>query len=196
MNIAIFGGTFDPVHLGHLIICEQAYNSFNLDKVIFMPAGIPPHKVGSTITADKHRLNMLKMAVADNQHFYISKWELNRSHKSYTIDTYKYIKKKYKNDNIYFIIGADSLFEIFEWKQPEYLLENTHFIVARRPEYHIDNILNDQRYKPYRENIDLLDNCLVDISSSQIRKMITNGKSIKYFTLDCVIDYISNNDLY
>ena len=196
MNIAVFGGTFDPVHLGHLIIAEQAYNSFNLDKVIFMPAGNPPHKSDINITSEQHRLNMLKLAVKDNSHFEISEWELSQDSKSYTVDTLKYMKSKFPEQNIYFIIGADSLYEIFEWKQPEYILENANLIVALRPEYSIDNIFNDQRYNPYRGNIDLLDNCLIDISSTKIRKLAASGKSIRYLTLEKVIEYIENNELY
>ncbi len=197
MGIAVLGGTFDPVHLGHLIIAEQAYNSFSeIDKVLFMPAGIPPHKNIKEITEDKHRLNMLKKAIEDNTHFFYSSYELQKKGKAYTIDTLKEMQTKYPSKKIYFIIGADSLLEIYTWKQPEYLLKNAKFIVARRPDYSLKEIFLNERFRPYRQFISLLDNSMIDISSSQIRNLIKEEKSIKYLTLPVVIDYIKKNKLY
>ncbi len=196
MSIAVFGGTFDPVHLGHLIIAEQAYNSFQPEKIIFMPAGIPPHKDKTEISSTDHRLEMLKLAVNSNPHFEISQWELKNKERSYTVDTLKKLKKDYPSRKIYMIIGADSLLDIFNWKQPEYLLKNANFIVARRPEFLLKDIYLDQRFREYRDRINILDNSLIEISSSQIRKLCKEEKSIKYLTLNKIIDYIKNHNLY
>ncbi|MFW6006358.1 MAG: nicotinate-nucleotide adenylyltransferase [Bacillota bacterium] len=196
MNIAVFGGTFDPVHIGHLIIAEQAYNSFNLDEIIFMPAGKPPHKLDKNITEDKHRLNMLDLAIKDNSHFTISTREISSSKKSYTYQTLQYFKKEYPEDKVYFIIGADSLYDIYKWKKTKYLLKNANFIVASRPDFPMETILSSEKFKSFRQYLHLLDNSLIDISSSQIRELISRNKSIKYLTLPEVIEYIEKQSLY
>ena len=196
MKIAVLGGTFDPIHIGHLLMGEQAYNSFDLDRVIYMPAGIPPHKVDKEISKSKHRLKMVKLAVKDNSHFNYSDWELKRDGRSYTVDTLNYMYSKYPDDDIYFIIGSDSLRDIFQWKDTEYLLENAKFIVAQRPGFTLENIYKDERLRPYRDYINIMENMMVDISSTRIRQNVKEGYSIKYMTLPVIIDYIKRNNLY
>ncbi len=195
-KVAIMGGTFDPVHIGHLIIAEQAHCKFNLEKVIFIPAGIPPHKDNSKVTGGKHRLAMIQLAVEDNPKFSVSDWEFRKQRDSYTVDTLKYIEKIDLAEQIYLIIGADSLFEIFTWKDPEYILGHANLIVACRPGYNLNEILKDPRYGSYRKNIHLLDNIKMKIASSTIREMVSKGHSIRYLVLPRVQDYIMNNNLY
>lgn len=195
-RVAILGGTFDPIHLGHLLIAEQAYNTFSLDKVIFMPAGAPPHKTEKKIVDGSRRLKMVKLAIRDNPHFSYSDYELKKEGRSYTADTLRYFKELNPGHKVYFIIGADSLLDIFSWREPDYLLENGHFIVARRPGYPLDNIHLDERYQPYLEHIHIMEGILIDISSSKIRERIRTGQSIRYQTRDAVISYIEKERLY
>ncbi|MBS3810719.1 MAG: nicotinate (nicotinamide) nucleotide adenylyltransferase [Halanaerobiales bacterium] len=196
MEFAIMGGTFNPVHLGHLICAERAYLEFNLDKVIFMPAGQPPHKDKQKIDSAEHRYNMLKLVVDDNDHFEISDWEIKRNEKSYTANTIDYFKELYNVNKVKLIIGTDSLAEIFSWYQNEYILKNSILIVAKRNSYSFSEIMKDQRLRKYEKNIKLLDNSMIEISSTEIRKYFKEGKSIKYLTIDPVINYIKTNNLY
>ena len=195
-KLAILGGTFDPIHIGHLLIAQQAYNNFELDKIIFMPAGITPHKDNVNITASRHRLEMVRIAIKDNPVFSFSQWEINQSKKSYTVDTLKYFEQQDIASEIYFIIGADSLYDMFDWKEPEYLLTRSNFIVAARPGYLLENIFKDQRFKGYEKNIYLLDKFKMEISSSTIREYIRNNISVKYLLPDEIINYINENRLY
>mgnify|MGYP006279927925 CR=1 FL=1 len=195
MDFAIIGGTFNPVHLGHLICSERAYLEFDLDKVIFMPAGNPPHK-DDVINSAEHRYNMLKLAIVNNDHFEISDWEIEQEEKSYTARTVKYFKEKYNVKRVNLIIGTDSLAEIFNWYQPEYILENTNLIVAKRNDYSFTKIMKDQRLRKYESHINILDNSLIEISSTMIRDFVKEDKSIRYLTPDKVIEYINKNKLY
>ncbi|MGM0445106.1 MAG: nicotinate-nucleotide adenylyltransferase [Bacillota bacterium] len=196
MKFAIIGGTFNPVHIGHLIIAERAYLEFNLDKVIFMPAGNPPHKSNEKVINKKHRINMLKTVIDDNDHFDLSLWEIDNKGKSYTVRTIDYFKDKYDIDKVNLIIGTDSLSQIYSWYQPSYVLSNSNLIIAKRSGYSYPEIMKDQRLRKYQENINLLDNSLIDISSTMIRNYIRDNKSIRYLTPDVIIDYIKENNLY
>lgn len=196
MEFAIMGGTFDPVHLGHLICAERAYLEYNLDKVIFMPAGNPPHKEKNVVNEKNHRYSMLELAVKDNTHFDISDYEISKDEKSYTADTIKYYKTLYSLDRVNIIIGTDSLADIFNWYKPEYILKSSNLIVAKRNKYSFTEVMKDERLRKYEDSINLLENSLVDISSTMIRELVKNNKSIKYLTLDKVIDYIYKNNLY
>ncbi|HMA59484.1 MAG TPA: nicotinate-nucleotide adenylyltransferase [Halanaerobiales bacterium] len=196
MDFAIIGGTFNPVHLGHLICAERAYLEFNLDKVIFMPAGNPPHKSEEKIDSAEDRYNMLKLALANNNHFEISEWEIKKQEKSYTADTLEHFKDKYNVERVNLIIGTDSLAEIFNWHQPEYILKNSNLIVAKRNDYSFTKIMKDQRLRKYEDHIHILDNSLIEISSTMIRNFVREGKSIRYLTPDKVIEYINKNNLY
>lgn len=195
-NLAIFGGTFNPVHFGHLLIAEQAYNFFEIDHIIFMPAGIPPHKESSHIIAPEHRLNMVRLAIKDNDNFSCSDYELNKRGKSFTVQTLKYFQQKNIAEEIFFIIGADSLVDIFNWREPSYILANSTLIVARRPGYDLKQYLQNEKYKPYRNRILIMDTFKVEYSSTVIRDYINKGHSIKYQTPDSVIEYIDHNHLY
>lgn len=195
MATAIFGGTFDPIHIGHLIIAEQAYNRFDLSKVVFMPAGNPPHKNNQELTPVELRLQMVKLAIQDNKHFTVSDWEIKKNEPSYTAETLRHFNDKYQEE-IYFIIGADSLLDIPNWKEPEFLMENGNFIVARRPNFSLEKILKRVFFKSYRDNLYLMNSSLIDISSSLIRKNIKNNKSIRYMTLDSIINFIEKENIY
>lgn len=195
-SAAIFGGTFDPPHQGHLILAEQLQDNFGLNKIIFMPSGKPPHKKDKVISPNKDRLNMLKLAVAQNPFFSLSDWEIKNDGYSYTAKTLAQFVPQIEAEQIFFIIGADSLAEIFDWKEPEYLLSNANFIVFNRPGYNLKEIIAQKKYKSYLDNIYIYQGLNIEISSSFIRNQIKEGKSIRYLTLDTIEKYIKENNLY
>jgi len=195
-RVAIFGGTFDPPHLGHFILAEQIKNRFDLAEIIFMPAGKPPHKKNKDISPDLDRYKMLKLAVDKNQDFSLSDWELSRDSYSYTAKTMKKFVPDLDAEDVFFIIGADSLAEIFKWKEPEYLLSEGKFIVFNRPGYDFEKILSQQRYRPYLDNITAYKGLNIEISSSYIREECRKENSIRYLTLSEIEVYIKENNLY
>jgi len=195
-RVAIFGGTFDPPHLGHFILAEQIKNSFELAKIIFMPAGKPPHKKDKYISPDQDRFEMLKLAVDKNKDFFLSDWELKEDDYSYTAKTLAQFVPRLEAEEVFFIIGADSLAEIFKWKEPEYLLSEGKFIVFNRPGYDLKKILKDEKYRPYSNNILTYQGLNIEISSSLIRNEIRKGNSIRYLTFDPIKIYIEKNNLY
>ena len=195
-NLAVYGGTFDPIHYGHLLVAEQVYDNFSVEKILFMPAGDPPHKINREITDARHRYRMIQLAIEGNENFLISDYELKKGGKSYTADTLRYFKENRIAENLYFIIGADSLLDIFDWREPEFLLQNAYFIVAGRPGYQLKEVMLEEKYKPYLKQISFLDTIEVGYSSSRIRVLLKEGKSIKYQTPDLVIEYIEEHHLY
>ena len=168
-RVAILGGTFDPPHLGHFILAEQLKNNFRLAEIIFMPAGEPPHKKDKEISPAQDRFKMLKLAVEENNDFALSDWELNNDGYSYTAETLSKFVPQLDAEEVFFIIGADSLAEIFNWEKPDYLLSEGKFIVFNRPGYDCEEILNQQRYQPYLDNILIHQGLNIEISSSLIR---------------------------
>jgi len=195
-RVAIFGGTFDPPHLGHFILAEQIKNRFELSKIIFMPSGKPPHKKDDDISPAEDRLEMIRLAVNKNKYFSFSDWEVNEDSYSYTARTLAQFVPKLDAEEVFFIIGADSLADIFKWKKPEYLLSEGKFIVFNRPGYDFEEILNQKKYQPYLNNILTYQGLNIEISSSLIREEVSNGNSIRYLTLDEIIHYIEENNLY
>ncbi|MGB9596470.1 MAG: nicotinate-nucleotide adenylyltransferase [Candidatus Poribacteria bacterium] len=192
MKLVVMGGTFNPPHIAHLICAEEVYELFKFDKALFIPCARPPHKNNSEIIDVHHRYNMTILATQDNQHFEVSRVELDRLGRSYTIETVKELKKLYGNDTeIYWIVGADAILEMPSWKNIDELLEICNFIGINRPGYDIkhasEKILN---------KIQRVDVINIDISSSNIRKRIHERKSIKYLVPSAVEDYIYKNGLY
>lgn len=198
MKIGLMGGTFNPIHLGHLIISEFVRLSLPLDKIIFIPSGNPPHKDFDEIISVDHRYKMALLATNSNPHFQISLSEINRKGYSYTIDTIRELKEKLPNDELYFIIGADSLNELTSWKDYNLLFKITNFIAIGRPglteEYNLGKIkeLNEK----YDANIQYINGPLIEISSTDIREKISKNISIKYLVQETVEEYIKLNRLY
>ena len=195
-RVAIFGGTFDPPHLGHFILAEQIKNRFGLAEIIFMPAGQPPHKKDKEISPNQERLEMLRLAVDKNQNFSLSDWEIKKDGYSYTAKTLAEFAPKIDAEEVFFIIGADSLAEIFKWREPEYLLSEGKFIVFNRPGYNLEQILKQKRYQPFLNNIIIYQGLNIEVSSSFIRKEVKEGNSIRYLTLEEIENYIVENKLY
>ena len=201
-KIGIMGGTFDPIHIGHLLIAEQAFQQFALDKVLFMPAGNPPHKKNREGRAtNEQRMEMVRMAIENNPHFELSLMEMNESNESgysYTYITLEKLKERHPDTEYYFIIGADSLYDFKSWAMPERICACATILVATRN--HTDEKLldyelkmNSSWFKGRFEKL-LIDN--IDISSQQLRKWIREGKSVRYYITDSVIAYISDQQIY
>lgn len=196
--LGIFGGTFDPIHYGHLIAAEYARSAFSLDKVLIIPSKCPPHKNAQNITAEKDRYEMAKIAISDNPFFEISPVEMERPGYSYTIDTVEYCLNIYPGANIYVIIGADCLCYLNSWKAIERLMTMARFITVTRPGYSINR--NDETLADLPpslwENILQLQVPGLDISSSEIRERVAKNRSIRYFLPPDVESYIMKNGLY
>ena len=196
IKYGIMGGTFDPIHLGHLMIAQFVKEFLNLDKVIFIPTGNPPHK--EKFTSADFRYNMTKLAINDNSDFIISDIETKLKDHSYSVDTVKKLKEIYFG-KFYFIIGTDSLFMLETWKDLNELSKLVDFACLVRPGYDNRKDINSQMEllkNKYNSIIHLIDAPLYDISSTDIRKYISNGASVKYLVPDIVIGYIEKNGLY
>ncbi|MCK8825191.1 nicotinate-nucleotide adenylyltransferase [Fuchsiella alkaliacetigena] len=194
-RIGIMGGTFDPIHNGHLVTAELAAYQYQLDKVIFVPSGNPPHKTKQQITKDEDRYIMTTLATIDNPKFDVSRIELEREGLSYAIDTVKGFKEVLGEIDIYFITGADAILEIFTWKEPEKLLTECKFIAATRPGYCLSK-LEDGIYEEYQEQIFVLKIPGLAISSTDIRNRVANGRPIKYLLPPRVENYVNKRKLY
>ncbi|MCT4606360.1 MAG: nicotinate-nucleotide adenylyltransferase [Marinisporobacter sp.] len=198
-RIGIMGGTFDPIHYGHLVIAEQIRCEYNLEKVIFIPAGTPPHKSNLRVTDSKHRYFMTILATITNPYFEVSKIELESEEVSYTIHTIEKLKKVYREDtDLYFITGADAICELDTWKNVERLTKLCKFIAATRPgleRSQVDAKINELK-ETYNASIGKIDLPALAISSTDIRNRIREGQSIKYLLPEPVEYYIYKNNLY
>lgn len=198
-RIGIMGGTFDPIHLGHLAIAEAAYLEFKLDRVIFVPAREPVHKPSWNVTSERHRYAMTLLAVAGNPHFYLSSIELDRPGPSYTSETLRSLKEQNgTNSELFFILGADALRGLTKWHDAEECFKYCQFIGADRPGSSIDEVEKVERYfgKIARNRIHNLSTFELAISATEIRKRVRKGQSIRYIVPDSVAAYIVKEKLY
>lgn len=190
------GGTFDPIHYGHLIIAEESRREFCLDKVVFVPAGRPPHKKEYTVTDAEHRYALTVLATASHRDFVCSRIEIERQQPSYSIDTIREIKESYApGTKIYFITGADAIAEILTWHQHEKLKSMCKFIAATRPGYNLRE-LKDRLPPEYMDQIVLLETPGVHVSSTELRERVAAGNPIKYMVPETVEIYIEKHGLY
>lgn len=193
----IFGGSFNPIHYGHLMICEYIKEEMGLDKVIFIPTGTPPHKELELSAEDRYE--MVRLAISPNPDFEISDIETTRVKKSYTVDTIRELKKIYKEEKLYFLIGLDSLFQLKTWMKIGDLSQEIEFVVALRPGY-LDREEINKEIDFLRENfgtkINLIKTPLYEISSTDLRDRIREGKSLRYLIPKKVLDYIEESGFY
>jgi nicotinate-nucleotide adenylyltransferase len=197
MRVGVIGGTFDPIHIGHLIIAEGARDALDLQRVIFVPAGQPPHKRSSQISPAEHRLEMVRLAIAGNGHFTASRVDIDRGGPSYTVDTIRLLHDAWGADaRIYFLIGGDSLAELPMWYQPERLLEICQVVAVPRPGYELDLESLDVKIPGASERIQMLSMPLVDLSATEIRDRIRDRRSIRYLVPHAVERYIYRHHLY
>ncbi len=194
----IMGGTFDPIHLGHLVAAETARVEFGLERVIFIPSGRPPHKQGRTYSFGEHRYAMVKLAIADNPYFDVSRWEIDRENYSYTIDTLHWLSKKQEERGaLYFITGADTVLDILTWRRVEEVAELCYFIAATRPGFDLAELNRvTNRLPVLKGKIFNMGIPAMDISSTNIRWRVQSGHSIKYLVPEKVENYIKQHRLY
>ncbi|MGB4439213.1 MAG: nicotinate-nucleotide adenylyltransferase [Sedimentibacter sp.] len=196
-KVGIMGGTFDPIHSGHLVIANEVLNIYNLDEIIFIPAGNPPHKNG-TGASSWDRYVMASMATLSNAKFTVSDIEIKNPEKSYTLNTITELIKVYIDTEFYFITGADAIIGLPNWHEPEKLLKLCKFIAVSRPgiskEIAQANIAEIK--KSFNGSIELLQAPMLQISSTDIRNRFKNGKSAKYLLPESVEQYIIKNSLY
>lgn len=196
-RIGLFGGTFDPVHRGHIKIAKTAMEKADLDSVIFIPSGNPPHKTEQKVTDKWDRFEMVKIATEPYDCFSVSDYELNRKERSYSLNLIKHFKNIYKNDELYFIMGSDSLYNLPTWWHYEELMEICNFIVISRPvQYEKERLLEKFQgsEKPFRAFF--IDGVNIDISATEIRDALKMGQDISSFVEDDVLQYIKDNSLY
>lgn len=199
-RVGIMGGTFDPPHYAHLILAQHAYEELNLTRVLFVPAGVPPHKQ-TTRTPVEHRVNMLKLALADNTHFVLSRVEIDRPGPHYTIDTVRIIQEQNPNAELYFIMGGDVFRDLPNWDRPQEMFRTCRLAVAvmRRPGFGNPDLRIDMHRDtiPDLENYTtLLHSPLVEFSSTDVVERMMQGRSVRYMIPDSVLDYIKEHALY
>lgn len=197
-KVGILGGTFDPIHIAHLILAENAWQQFELDTVLIMPSGDPPHKADKDVTPANHRTRMLQLAIDDNKHFKLSTVEIERAGKTYTAETLIELCKHNPDCEYYFIIGADSLFQIENWYHPEIIMSHAVLLAAVREQMDAAEVEEKiaQLKERYQADIRLLHTPNLSLSSSMIRKRVAEGASIKYMVPKDVEKYIYQNKLY
>ena len=196
MKIGLFGGTFDPIHIGHLIVMENVINTMNLDKIYILPNSNPPHKVQNKKTDINIRIKMVRKAISDNHKIEINDYDYRNNSIHYTYQTIDYFKKTYPNDKFYFIIGEDSFLDIKKWKNYEQILKENLIVFKRYSDKNSSLLSEINKIKKYNKNIYLIDNIALDISSTLIRSLVKDKKSIKYLVNDKVIEIIKKENLY
>jgi nicotinate-nucleotide adenylyltransferase len=196
----IMGGTFDPIHLGHLVTAEEARAHLSLERVVFLPNRHPPHKDPAEVSGPEHRYLMTVLATATNPHFDVSREEIERAGPSYAVDTIRAFCERYAGVELFYITGADAIRQILrgEWRDTERLLQLCRFIGASRPGYAIDHDEwhNSDIAREYRDRIYLLEIPALAVSSTEIRRRVRNGKPIKYLVPEAVEQYIAKHALY
>lgn len=195
MRLAILGGTFDPVHYGHLRLAEEAREAANLERVLFVPASVSPFRTTEPLSTAESRVQMVRLAVQHNPHFEVSEIEVRRGGVSYTIDTVRAIRQQHPEAELFLILGADALQGFMGWREPYSIAQECRLLVGVRPHYDLQNALA-QLPEPIRQRVQLVSTTLMGISASDIRQRIRTGRTIRYLTPQDVIEYIQRYRLY
>lgn len=198
-RLGVMGGTFDPIHYGHLVTAEAAAEEFGLEQVIFVPAGQPPHKPLGAVSEARHRYLMTVLATVPNPRFTVSRVDINRPGPSYTVDTLRELHRRFDPaTELYFITGADAMLQILQWKDAESLFALCHFIAATRPGFRLERLQTvlGPVAERYRERIHPLQVPALAISSTDIRRRVREGRSVRYLLPDAVMHYILKSGLY
>ena len=195
--IGVMGGTFDPIHIGHLAIAEEAREALQLDRVVFVPAGVPPHKPSGSVTPVEHRLAMVEAAVFDNPDFEVSTIEIDRPGPSYTVDTVEALAREHPGTLLHLILSAETFAELPTWHEPDRLFEAARVAVVPREGYPPPDPAWLATAFPGREGrVDYLESPRLGLSSTAIRARVAAGRSIRYLVPDIVEAYIADNRLY
>jgi nicotinate-nucleotide adenylyltransferase len=196
-RLGILGGTFDPIHHGHLLAAEEACHQLALDRVLFVPAGLPPHKPARPISSADHRVHMVELAITGKPHFALSRVDVDRPGPSYTVDTLELLRAGWGPDpRFFFIEGNDSLSDVASWYQPRRLIELCDLAVVARPGAQIDLPELERRLPGITGRIHWVQIPLLQISSSDLRARVRSGRSISYLVPREVEDYIRRHGLY
>lgn len=197
-KIGIMGGTFDPIHYGHLILAQNALEAFGLDDILFIPSGTPWLKESTKVLSKNKRVSMTGIAIEDNPRFALSTIEIDREGNSYSYETVNELKRMDPDAAYYFIMGADSLLKLESWKCPDLLMKECTILAAVRDDCDQTALKKQIAYltEKYEADIEMLPAPRIDISSTQIREMIADGKSVRYMMPDNVIAFIRKNHLY
>ncbi len=196
-RIGILGGTFDPIHIGHLLLAEEARHAASLEKVLFVPAGLPPHKLKLPHTPAEHRLRMLELALHDNPAFAISRVDVDRAGPHYSVDMVRLIQAELgPTAELFFLMGMDSLANILTWHEPAQLLEECRLIVACRPGAEADMPRIQAALPRVEERVLCISMPLIEISGGELRRRRAAGLSIRYQTPEAVRLYIEAHRLY
>jgi nicotinate-nucleotide adenylyltransferase len=197
LKVGIFGGTFDPIHQGHMIIAEQVMCALDLSRVVFVPGGIPPHKEASSVRADaEDRFDMVEAAVAGNERFSVDRVEVDAGRPMHSVETVNILKKRSPGDDWYFISGADEVSNLLAWKNPDQLLEEVVMVAATRPGYDLSRLGHLEAGLRNFDRIFPVECTRVDISATGIRRMILQGKSVRYLVPEGVYEIIRHRRLY
>jgi len=198
MNVGILGGTFDPIHLAHLAVAGEARARLDMIEILFVPAGQPWLKTDTCISPAEHRVNMVRLAIADKSYFKLSTVEIERAGPSYTVDTIAELKSQLDaGDELFFILGWDSLAELPQWREPSRLIEMCQLVVAPRPGYSIPDLESLEEAIPgLSQRVIVLDKPQIDISASAIRERVARGLSIHHLVPEPVERYIRQHRLY
>jgi len=194
--LGMMGGTFDPIHCGHLAAAEEARARFHLDRVVFVPSGQPPHKKEYPVTAAESRYDMVRLAIGSHPNFEVSRLELDRPGPSYAVDTVRTLRAQLDPETrLYFITGADAILEMLTWRSPEELAKSCDFIAVTRPGYDLGRLEQALGSLP-GARVHLLNAPGVDISSTDIRRRVVRGDSLRYLVPTPVVRYIAAHGLY
>jgi nicotinate-nucleotide adenylyltransferase len=200
MRLGILGGTFDPVHYGHLLLAECCREECGLDRVLFLPAAVPPHKTADVLTPAVHRVEMLKLAIAGHPQFEISTYETDRGGVNYTFETLEALQGQFPDANLFFLMGSDSLRDLPSWREPARICELATLVVARRPHgVELDwapfaKLVSPARLEEFRRSQVQMPQ--IDISSSDLRRRVAQRRSIRFQTPRAVEKYIETQELY
>lgn len=197
-KVGIMGGTFNPIHFGHLFLAENTYEQLGLDKILFMPSKNPPHKAKPDSVTEQQRVDMVKLAIEGNPHFEFSAVELEREGTTYTADTLTLLTGQHKDTEYYFMVGADSLLMMHHWKSPQTILKLCTVVASNRD--NVDQVMLSRQIEyltnTYGANVIQIDMPTIQISSAEIRKRLAEEKSVRYYLPDSVYDYIRKYRLY
>jgi nicotinate-nucleotide adenylyltransferase len=193
-RLGVMGGTFDPIHYGHLVTAEEALSQFSLDEVVFVPTGRPWMKEERDVSPAEDRYLMTVIATASNPRFRVSRVEIDRDGPTYTVDTLRDLAAANPDAELYFITGADAIFEIFDWKDPDEVLMLAHFIAATRPGYDLRRF--EERATTRQPNVNAMNVPALAISSTDVRERVREGRPIRYLLPEGVKSYIEKAALY
>jgi nicotinate-nucleotide adenylyltransferase len=197
VKVGIFGGTFDPVHMGHMVIAEQVMGELGLARVVFVPGGIPPHKEASSVRAStEDRFEMVEAAVEGNERFSVDRVEVDAGRPMYSVETVQILKERAPEDEWFFISGADEVSNLLAWKGPDRLLEEVVMVAATRPGFDLSKLGHLEAGLRNFDRIFPVECTRVDISATGIRRRILQGKSVRYLVPEGVYRIISDRRLY